>query len=87
MKVVDNLNLPDWLPFQNHVAPRYDLTTTVLPALGVFGAGLLVGAGLGLLLAPKSGRELRGEIADTASNAMDKLPTPSRNHTTTTLNA
>lgn len=34
----------------------------VLPALGVFSAGLVVGAGLGLLFAPKSGREIRGAI-------------------------
>jgi len=30
--------------------------------LGTFGVGLLVGAGIGLMLAPKPGRELRGEI-------------------------
>lgn len=35
---------------------------TVLPALGIFSAGLLVGVGLGLMLAPKSGRELRSDI-------------------------
>lgn len=35
---------------------------TLLPALGIFSAGLLVGVGMGLLLAPKSGRELRGDI-------------------------
>lgn len=41
-------------------------TTTgemIVPALAIFGAGLLVGAGLGLLLAPKSGQELRQDIA------------------------
>ncbi|MHB8872365.1 MAG: YtxH domain-containing protein [Myxococcaceae bacterium] len=32
----------------------------LLPAIGFFGAGLLVGAGL--MLAPKSGAELRGEL-------------------------
>jgi hypothetical protein len=32
------------------------------PALGVFAAGLIVGGALALLLAPKSGRELRSEI-------------------------
>lgn len=32
------------------------------PALGVFGVGCLVGAGLGLLFAPKSGRMLREDI-------------------------
>ena len=34
----------------------------ILPALGLFGAGIVVGAGLGLLFAPKSGREIRDEI-------------------------
>lgn len=32
--------------------------------LGTFGVGLLVGAGLGLLLAPKPGRELRDDLRD-----------------------
>jgi gas vesicle protein len=31
-------------------------------ALGTFGIGLLVGAGVALILAPKPGRELRGDI-------------------------
>ena len=34
----------------------------LIPAIGVFAAGALVGGLLGLLLAPSSGRELRGEI-------------------------
>jgi len=32
--------------------------------LGTFGIGLLVGAGLGLLMAPKAGRELREDLRD-----------------------
>ena len=32
--------------------------------LGTFGIGLLVGAGLGMLLAPKAGRELRDDLRD-----------------------
>jgi gas vesicle protein len=32
--------------------------------LGTFGVGLLIGAGLGLLLAPKPGRELREDLRD-----------------------
>jgi len=31
-------------------------------SLAIFGAGVLVGAGLGLLLAPKPGRELRSDL-------------------------
>jgi hypothetical protein len=32
--------------------------------LGTFGIGLLVGAGIALMLAPKAGRELREDIRD-----------------------
>jgi hypothetical protein len=32
--------------------------------LGTFGVGLLVGAGIGLMLAPKAGRELRDDLRD-----------------------
>lgn len=48
--------------------------------LGTFGVGLLVGAGIGLILAPKPGRELRGDIrgrfrsgAENASDAIQGL--------------
>lgn len=34
----------------------------VLPALGIFGAGIAVGASLGVLFAPKQGNELRSDI-------------------------
>lgn len=34
----------------------------LLPALGAFSVGMLVGAGLGLLMAPKPGSELRGDL-------------------------
>jgi hypothetical protein len=42
--------------------PRRTATDYILPALGLFGVGLLVGVGLGLMLAPKPGVELRGDI-------------------------
>jgi hypothetical protein len=34
----------------------------VAGALGTFGVGMLVGAGIALMLAPKAGRELRNDI-------------------------
>lgn len=34
----------------------------MMPMIGIFGAGLLVGAGIALLLSPKSGREVRDAI-------------------------
>ena len=39
-------------------------TARVLEATGFFGAGLLIGAAAGLLLAPKSGKGLREELGD-----------------------
>jgi gas vesicle protein len=40
-----------------------------------FLAGGLVGAGIALLLAPKSGRELRKDIKDIAANTGEKITT------------
>lgn len=47
------------------------------PALALFGVGVLIGTGIGLLVAPKSGRELRQDIAhriQQAPDAMSRLP-------------
>ena len=41
---------------------RRQTTDIILPVLGLFGLGLVVGAGLGLMLAPKRGIELRGDV-------------------------
>ena len=43
--------------------PRSTATDYILPALGLFGVGLLVGVGVGLMLARKPGVELRGDIS------------------------
>ncbi|MFO0599330.1 MAG: hypothetical protein U0228_28745 [Myxococcaceae bacterium] len=34
----------------------------LVPALALFGAGVLVGVGLGLMLAPKPGEQLRADL-------------------------
>ena len=49
---------------------RRSASDYLFPALGLFGVGILVGAGLGLLLAPKQGRELRGDIGRGFSTAV-----------------
>lgn len=36
----------------------------LLPGLGLFGLGVIVGAGLGLMLAPKPGSELRQDLKE-----------------------
>jgi gas vesicle protein len=40
------------------------LSQRLLGTLGIFGAGLLVGAGVALMLAPKSGTELREDLGE-----------------------
>ena len=42
---------------------RRESTEWVVPTLGAFTAGLLLGAGVALLLAPKTGTELREDLA------------------------
>ena len=58
--------------------PVYYFSDNVLPALAIFSAGLLVGAGVALLVTPKTGRELRGDITRKASEITEtvknKLP-------------
>lgn len=55
-----------------------DYNQMLMPALGIFGAGMLVGAGIALMMAPKSGRELRDDVYRGAnklgSNIRGRLP-------------
>jgi hypothetical protein len=41
---------------------RHSLTHRLLGTLGTFGVGLLVGAGVALLLAPKAGSDVRRDL-------------------------
>jgi hypothetical protein len=61
-------------------------TDLLLPTLGAFSVGLLLGAGLGLLMAPKAGSELRNDLRtrlqpgqDTMSNGSQRPEPVSRN--------
>ncbi|HXX31681.1 MAG TPA: YtxH domain-containing protein [Myxococcaceae bacterium] len=53
---------------------RRGSTDWLLPALTALGVGLLVGAGLGLLLAPKAGNELRDDLRERLQGGLDALP-------------
>jgi hypothetical protein len=67
MSIEDILNS---LPSKEEIAQavwkqtRQEPSGDFASALGIFGAGALLGAGLALLLAPKSGTELRQEVAE-----------------------
>jgi gas vesicle protein len=45
----------------------------LFPAIGLFGLGLVVGAGMGLIMAPKPGRELRGDIGRRVGDVAARL--------------
>jgi len=47
----------DWIPSQQ------SSNQDILPSLAIFSAGLLVGVGTALMLAPKPGPELRRDVA------------------------
>lgn len=47
----------------------------VMPSVALFGAGILVGAGLALLFAPTTGRELRSEISSKANDLAERVTT------------
>lgn len=48
-------------------------TASTLASFGLFGSGIIVGAGLALLFAPKVGTELRHAIADKVGAVADQL--------------
>lgn len=48
---------------------RRNTTDKLVPALALFGAGVLVGVGLGLMLAPKPGTQLREDLKNRLAKA------------------
>jgi hypothetical protein len=48
-------------------------TDWLLPTLGAFSVGLLVGAGIGLLMAPKPGAELRNDLRTRLQPGQDSM--------------
>lgn len=47
--------------------------STALGTVGIFALGCLVGAGIGLAFAPKSGEEFRSELGDRMRRKADEL--------------
>ena len=61
---------------------RTSPTGDMLTAFGIFGAGIILGAGLALLFAPKTGHEIRHDIAEKVGEIGEHLraqvPQPAR---------
>ena len=52
---------------------RRSAAVYILPAIGMFGVGLLAGAGLGLMFAPRTGREMRRELGTRVQDVTNKI--------------
>ncbi len=69
LKRIDRDDLLDLVGLQRQSSGDW-----VAPALTALGVGMLVGVGIGLLLAPKPGSELRNDLKDKLRSAQDSLP-------------
>jgi hypothetical protein len=69
LKKMDKDDVLDLLGLETKKGP----TDWLLPAIGAFSVGLLVGAGLGLLIAPKPGAQLRDDLRSRLHNGQDSL--------------
>jgi gas vesicle protein len=56
-----------------------DMTNGFGSFLGVFLLGAATGAAIALLTAPRSGREIRAQLKDTARDLMERAPDTIRN--------
>jgi gas vesicle protein len=54
------------------LAPKPSTGQWLAGTLSVFGFGLVVGAGVALLLTPRTGRELREDLADKVKTLRDR---------------
>ena len=76
MKLEDLLQA---LPSKEEIAGVIGLearsSTSMASAFGIFGTGIILGAGLALLLAPKSGHQIRQDLAEKVSDMSDQLRT------------
>jgi len=62
-------------------------TSHMIPGLALFGAGILVGAGLALLLAPTTGEELREDLSERVDALRERVAGTSEDDTKTARTA
>jgi len=75
----DKMDLKDLKSFDKNdilnalgLEAKRDVLDYLLPFAGLFGAGLLVGVGVGMLVAPKPGRELREDLGRQMGNVRER---------------
>jgi hypothetical protein len=67
--------LPDREQIASSLGLRPARTPDVMLAVGLFSMGLLMGSAIGLLLAPRSGAEMREDIRSRVNAVRDRLRT------------
>jgi hypothetical protein len=55
------------------LARRRTILSSMLPAMGFLALGAAIGAGVGLMLAPSSGRRLRQDVGDRLDQIREKM--------------
>jgi len=66
---IDKDDVLDALGLEERTSPW----TTALGTIGIFALGCLVGAGIGLAFAPKSGEEFRSELGERMRKKADEM--------------
>jgi hypothetical protein len=69
LKKLDKDDLLEFIGLETRKGP----SDWLLPTLGAFSVGMLVGAGIGLLLAPKPGNELLNDLRTRLTKGQDSL--------------
>jgi len=77
LKELRNLDRDDILAALG-LQTRRNVAEQVLPLLGLFSAGILVGVGVGMLMSPKAGRELREDLSRRVSDVRDRAMSSAR---------
>jgi hypothetical protein len=72
LKYLQDIDRDDVLE-QLGLQERTSMMATAFSTVGVFALGLLVGAGIGLAFAPKSGEEFRNELSDRMRRKADEM--------------
>lgn len=72
MDKMKNLEKDDFLNLLG-LETRRNAVDYMVPALALFGVGVVVGTGIGLLVAPRPGRELRQDLAHRLQNAPEAI--------------
>jgi gas vesicle protein len=72
MKNVIGYDMKDILDLVG-LEPRRSLVGTVLPAIGFLALGAAIGAGVGLMLAPSSGRRFRQDVGERLDQIRERI--------------